>query len=340
MRETLARVSGSPARAVQSDRNGLPEIKGTIMSLLNIVKNGKAADPLYSVAETPGRRRAASLLDALLRRASADGPFTEIVDVTPELAEMLLDRNADNRFVSNHLVEAISRDITEGRWVCNGETVIVSDGGELNDGQHRCRAVVKAGRTIRTFMTFGVPRASRMTVDGQQKTRLPGDYLAMDGIANAHQVAAVAGYLWQIERFGSIPEHAHTSVYRPTKQQVGEMALRHREEISEALRVVPRKGSQKVASFGVLAVAYLLLSRATGDRDQVREYIARIVDGANLDTKNPIYVVRERLLKDKSQRKFRPHNGVELLLRGWNAHRRGRSIDKAQLGQGWPKIAR
>lgn len=297
-------------------------------------------EPLFTAAATTGKRRAEALLAALLRRAEKEGPFTEIVDLTPELAELLLASNADNRNVSPGLVEGISRDIIEGRWVFNGETLIVSIDGQLNDGQHRCLAVIKAARPVRTNISFGLDRNTRLTVDGQQKTRMPGDYLAMDGFANAHNIAAAAGYIWQIERFGSIPEKAASKHFRPTKQQVSEVAHRYHEDLQEALSAAPSKGSQKVASLSLLAVTYLLISRATEDKAAAKEFIRRIVDGVELAATSPIYVVRERLMKDKRERKFTPRSAVMLMLRGWNAHRRNQPYSKAQLGDNWPKIAR
>lgn len=284
--------------------------------------------------------QAEALLSAMLARAVRDGPFTEILDVTPDLAKLLLARNSGNRVISQQLIDGIASDIRDGRWVYNGETMIVAISGELNDGQHRCRAIVQAGISVLSNVAFGTSRESRLTVDGQQKTRVPGDYLAMEGFKDAHSVAAAAAYIWQIEKFGEIPLRAYAKHVRPTKQQIFEIAHRYRADLEEAFAAAPRAGSQKIASHTLLAVTYLLLARTTDDQDGAKEFIARVVDGADLSANSPIYVVRERLLKDKQKQQFTPRAAVELMLRGWNAHRRKLPYSKAQLGDNWPKIAK
>ena len=295
---------------------------------------------LFTASESMAKRRAEAVLSSLLKRMAAGGFVSDVIEVTPELAEMLLARNDGNRVIRRQLVDNIARDMADGRFVLNGEPIIISSCGMLNDGQHRCSAAVQAGKSFRSFVTCGVPRESRTTVDGQQKTRNPGDFLAMDGIANANNIAAAAAYVWQIEKFGSIPLIAHGGHFRPTKQQVSETAHRHYADLEKAFASVPRKGSQKLASYSLLAVTYLLIAKVTGDEEAAKDYIARVVDGANLDVDSPIYVVRERLLKDKRERRFRQSDAVNLMLRGWNAHRRGLSYGRAQRGDGWPKIAR
>lgn len=334
----FARVFGRPARAVQSKEHERPNTMERAMSLLKKPMPRKVA-PLFSAAETCGKRRAEAVLDALLRKAATEGEFSEVVDITPEMAEMLLSRNAQNRTVRQKIVDSIAQEIKEGRWALNGETLIVANDGSLNDGQHRCHAVVKAGRSIRSFVTFGVPRETRQTVDSEQNTRTPGDFVTMDGIADGNHVAAVAGYLWQIDRFGEIPRTSHAPGYRPTKQQVNEVVETRLAEIREALSAAPSKGSAKVASRSVLAIAYLLISKA--DPAAARNYIARVIDGADLSTKSPIYVVRERLIDEKRKRSVWPHKQVELLLRGWLAHRgRKTGLSKLQYMGSWPKIGR
>jgi hypothetical protein len=120
-------------------------------------------------------------------RARRDGPFTVKTELTPALAKLLLDSNPENRKISPWLVRQMVRDIKNGRWALNGETLIVALSEELNDGQHRCQAVIDADKSIRTMITFGVERESRFTIDTGQKKSI-GDHLDMWSRERAAQI--------------------------------------------------------------------------------------------------------------------------------------------------------
>lgn len=282
-------------------------------------------------------RRAVAWLSHRILRGNRE-IFSEVVTVTPELARLLLSRNHSNRSV-RALVEGIKTDIVEGRWELNGETIIVSKDGYLNDGQHRLLAVDESGLPIKTVMTFGVERETRFSTDtGSAKTS--GDLLSMSGIGNANSVAAIAGYLWQIERFGRIPEAAHAQGARPTKQQVQDMARRQQAKIEAALDLVPKRGSARIASHSLLTTGHIYLSSVTEDPDAVTEFLRRLVRGDKKDDRDPVFVARERMLEEKRKRHLWPAKAMEIVLRGWNMHRRGVSTGKIQLMGEWPKIAR
>lgn len=70
----------------------------------------------------------------------------EIMLVTPEQAYEWLANNPRNRAVRHKKVQAIAKDIREGKWVDNGDTIRLNiETGELLDGQHRLNAVFEAG---------------------------------------------------------------------------------------------------------------------------------------------------------------------------------------------------
>lgn len=141
--------------------------------------------------------------------------FTEIADITPDIARRLLENNSDNRPINKGLVDAITRDISNGNWKMNGETVIVSKDGLLNDGQNRLSAVIAANRSIRTAIIFGLPRETRMTVDmGRQ--RRTSDFLAMGGVKNSTYIAATVTLYINFSR----KRYANGGGVAPTKQDM------------------------------------------------------------------------------------------------------------------------
>ena len=88
----------------------------------------------------------------------SDLPNIKIVirELTPALAKELLSRTVINRKISRARVDQYKRLILAGEWrFTSNHTMAVSKKGALLDGQHRCMAVVEAGKTIFVILTYG-----------------------------------------------------------------------------------------------------------------------------------------------------------------------------------------
>ncbi len=130
-----------------------------------IVKMRKASPPANPVLPALNKSEVIEterLAKWLADRINSPEPIVEIVTLTPALARLLMTRNAENRPISEVNLERIKRDIRAGHFAFNGEAVVVSSSGELNDGQHRARAVAETGLPIQTVIVFGPQRETRM----------------------------------------------------------------------------------------------------------------------------------------------------------------------------------
>lgn len=262
--------------------------------------------------------------------------FSVTVDLGPELAHLLLQRNPENRPWRSTL-QQYKTDMLEGRWEFNGETIVIAVTGETNDGQHRLRAVYETGRTIRVMMVFGVARDTRFTTDtGIAKT--PGDLLEMGGFSNGNNLAAVAAYLWQIDHFGHVPLGPHAPQNRPTKQQVRATATAYYDKIEAAFAAI--KPSSKMCSYSLAIASCLHIAAVSGDQRAAEAFIIQLMKGTNLDSDDPIFVARERMLDEKRRHSIWPAKAMEIIFRGWNMHRRGERPTRIQLMGEWPRIAR
>jgi hypothetical protein len=276
------------------------------------------ADELFTAATNQDVRRASAWLEDRLKRASHGEPFSEITLLTPALAELLLKRNADNRAVRPLRLANYVADMKAGAWSLNGESIKISSDGFLNDGQHRCQAVVESGCAIKTMVVFGVARKSRTTLD-QGATRSPGDYLGMNGISYPNETAAAASLLWQYETRRRVSYH---SLYRPKKQQVQETFARH-PKLTDSVALIPRKGAVMAGGASVLAFCHYVFMHS--DASAANYFISKLVQGDGLLKKDPILVCRERLHADK---RMKVDEKVELIFRAWNASRKGKRLSK------------
>lgn len=105
----------------------------------------------------------------------------EEVLVTPEKAVEWLGCNIKrNRPILTDRETSYAHDMVSGKWIRNGETIKFDTNGKLIDGQHRLRAIVDTGLSIKMDVAYNVPEDAFKTID----TGAPRNYrqiMRMDG---------------------------------------------------------------------------------------------------------------------------------------------------------------
>lgn len=110
--------------------------------------------------------------------------------ITPEIATLYLIKNYKNRRPSKNRVLFYAREMREGRWQYNGDSIRFDSNGYLRDGQHRLAACVKTGIPIVCDVIRGLPPECFETVD-QGKGRTVTDFFDMDDIPNSSCVSSI-----------------------------------------------------------------------------------------------------------------------------------------------------
>lgn len=261
---------------------------------------------------------------------AADEPFMVKQMLTPALARILLDNNPDNRKITESLVEEYANAmIADSFDSLNGEAIKVAGSGELNDGQNRAAALLKAATELPFLFIFGVTRESRTTLD-QGKMRTSRDYMVMDGYGTttvAHAAASI--YLWQYRQFGTIRKRD-----RPTRSQIAKFAERHFDQIDESMKIIPRRNSGVFGGMALLTFAHLLFAEA--DRVKADEFMIGLLEGINLQEDSPIVSLRSRFSREKRLTRW---ERLEMMIRAWNAYYEGRELQNIICKGNLPPIA-
>lgn len=264
-------------------------------------------------------------LDECIAR-SGGGVFSEYVVLTPALAAELLRRNPENRTLRVSKLEQLTNDIRHGRWVFNGEPIIMSSDGYLNDGQHRANAVINANQSVPVLMVFGLDRESRITLD-QGSARTAGDYLAMGGTANATVQASIGRQVIAYEK------NEGKSLARASFITSGEIRSRCLSDAgigaSAHFAACHRKGAKVFAAPSLVGFCHYLFSSI--DRSDADKFLVQVCDGEGLRVRDPAYTVRDRLLVVG---RVGMETKVHIIMRGWNAFRQGRPLAMAKVLDG------
>lgn len=266
------------------------------------------------------------LMDLLERGKSEI--FTEILDVTQEIAEELLERNPDNRRVRargpNRSVQAYADAMLRGEWVVNGESIIVSSDGLLNDGQNRLYAVIRSGRTVPMQFTFGVERETRHTVD-QGAGRRPGDVLMMAGEKNTTHLAAAVHFVWAYDG----DRVFHNS---PSSDQLI-AALDTDPDLRQHVTKLQNLRKEFRLSVGAVTGAYHVCHRM--NPKVAVNFLADVTTGLNIGNgDSPVLRLRKRYQDHVTKRgAIGAVEQAALFIKAFNAYRQGRTMKILQWRQ-------
>lgn len=275
----------------------------------SVVGYTRYSPPMTAVSE------ARKWIDEQASRSSPHKLLTLTVELTPPLAEAILLKNPKNRNTSERKATEYARDILSDRWALNGEPIIIADTGELNDGQHRCRAVQIAGKSIKTQMTFGVHRDTRTTVDVGVK-RTSAQHLGMAGFQHYVQLSRAITTILTFKKTGKITTFSEG---RPTSSEIMEWADTHPEMIDSVVAGLSIYRHLR-ASAGLFGGLHYLFAEKS--REQADEFFSGLASGEMLGKGNPMFELRGTLIRDhKSKAKLPDAEIAARAIKAWNRFR-------------------
>lgn len=299
--------------------------------MLNMLtKEVEVAAQTPTKPQSEERRRIAEWLRDRIA-ASRKSPSAEVVTLTPVLAQLLLERNPVNRPIAVRSLEALKADVASRRWEFNGESIVVAKTGTLIDGQHRCQSVIGTGRSIETVIVFGPSEEARYTIDiGRPKTA--PNFLHMQGWKDSNVIAAMVSMLLQYRAAG----HINHGYIRATKTEIVQAAETFR-GIKASVDICRDASKKKLGSHSALAFCHYVFWRRSS-RELADQFIFSLIEGDGLRKGSPILYCRERL-RGMDRLAF-AESRCELILKCWNAWRRGEAINKIVLTGSLPKVER
>lgn len=110
--------------------------------------------------------------------------------VTPEMAADFLSRAAGQRPVGPSHVTFLAAEIAEDRWETNNDMITFANDGSLNNGQHRCHAIIKADKGAWIYVAEGLSTKAFAKMDTPRR-RSGADMIALAGGANYAITAAI-----------------------------------------------------------------------------------------------------------------------------------------------------
>lgn len=220
-----------------------------------------------------------------------------IAVITPEDATALLEHNSLNRPLRDQHVRRIAKQILEGKWKFNGDTIKISKEGDVLDGQHRLWAIIESKKPIETIVVYGIERDAFATIDTMRAVRTGGDVLALNGAARYRNIMASA-LTWLIRwQNKCITDH------RDPKHKVENSDIeRAYTENPGIVRAVERCGSLRgLANPSLVSFFYYLL--ANRNPDLAERMVTTLENPAGIGINDPFFRLRTYFTGDQNRRR-------------------------------------
>lgn len=111
------------------------------------------------------------------------GLMSGVIDVNPDWARRALESSLGNRNLNKAKIETFSKQMIDGRWNLNGETIVFDSGNHLRDGHGRCTAIIKSGCSVPMIVIRGIELTAWCTID-KGTGRSYQNSLQMMGVSN------------------------------------------------------------------------------------------------------------------------------------------------------------
>lgn len=259
-------------------------------------------------------------------------PTSYITIIRPDDAKRLLENNTLNRSISDRTVNAIARDMKNGDWVLNGESIKISTAGRLLDGQHRLSACIRADVPFKTLVIEGLPDYAMDTVDAGRK-RTAGDVLRLHGYVNNNTLAAAARMIMRYKQYGIRMQSGSTGGY--TNSEILAFIDANPVVVKCAQKAVQFNSvSGSLISPATAALIYYMFTQV--DEEDAERFFNKLQTGADLDELNPILKLRNYLIglrASKMSTRDTSYRTIVLAMKCWNKWRTGQPVANLRFSE-------
>lgn len=281
---------------------------------------------LVTVAAPPSPSPAVSI-EALIAPHVIESPIiARVVRVDQELAKALLAFNLDgNRRTPASATARLARVIGTDKWRVNGESLKFAIDNVMPDGQTRLKACIESGRSFDTVVLLNLPVDIYDSLDQGRKRKVE-DALTRHGVTHARVMAAA---VIAIDALKARSAPVSGSRWVGTDADEALSFINDNPRLSAS--VIATAPAVKLAPHSLLAALHFHFAGL--DPAMADTFFADLASGANLKDKDPVYVLREKLIDDtrtRAKNREAPNRWHTLawIILAWNARRLRKSMTK------------
>ncbi len=251
----------------------------------------------------------------------------DIIDITPEKALEMLQRNSRNRARNDKHIMFLADQMSKGMWFFNGEPIQFSINNELLNGQHRLFAIIKSNTTQRCVIETEVEGDVFGTYDTGKK-RTAGDVFHVNGIDNSVALSSMVraymalnmGILGSSNVGSANTKTSIVDVYK-TYEQKPQLFSDILKEASHLFRKLHILKPSEIGSY----IAYLVIDKGHA-WDKVDSFFKQLCLSDDIEN-GTIRVLRDKLINSGLRGyKMTAKHRRALITKAWNAFIRGKEF--------------
>lgn len=237
----------------------------------------------------------------------------EVASIDPNGARRLLAVKRSSAPVRLQQVRQYAEEMKQGRWVLNGDPVIIGRSGALLSGVLRLEACVLANASFPALIIRNIEDSSFETIDAVRR-RTVGDILSIRKEVHGRVLASALGIIW---RYSS---GDYTKTFRSPSPQTLLAILGEHPEVRLSVSLT---AGLVVLPHGVAAAMHYLFSRV--DPDLADQFMTEL---RNPEPKSPAVSALRRQLLNLAERggAKRQAHLIGLTIKAWESHRTGQDV--------------
>lgn len=248
---------------------------------------------------------------------------SDIILVSPAVAEQWLGKNTGNRNVRRAHVEKLASDMSSGNWYMTDESIKFDRSGRLIDGQHRLHAIIKSGTSVLTRVTRGLAPEAQNYMD-TQSVRTASDALGFNGMTHTAIIASVARIDLAV-RAGK----PQVRGFQVTHAGVIEWVSQH-PTVEDAAGFASRYARKTDCRPAMVGYTYMKLSEI--DAQDAHDFWVAASEKVNLRPGDPVIALTNRLAEARRNREQLGNDALlSLIYRAWNYRRAGKPWRTARV---------
>lgn len=262
--------------------------------------------------------------------------------ITPEQAGRLLMTNGNNRNISKATVKQYIEDMTNNKWVLNGDTIKVYnqtrnprlpiEKHKLIDGQHRLSACKQSRVPLTTLVAIVDTEKVFETID-TGKRRSASDTLYIYGHKNCATLAASLALIKKIDLGGLTPVSPGGS----SSSKIKNHELLELLEKYKSMPLSVQYASGNKARFPTRPAAMSVLHYKFCEIDQISgvDFLNQLHSGANLTETSPILHLRNAILtRRNSDIALSNFFIIKACYHAWNNWIKGHEVSRLYVTKG------
>ena len=259
-----------------------------------------------------------------------------LMEVTPDIAQDLLNNQVVNREISKTQVKRFKSAHSGGYWCFLGDPLRIANTGKLMDGQHKLVSLIEADRSEEFLIIEGQPESIFDLID-QNRTKQLKDILKNAGATDPNAQSGIVSMLWKL-KYNPINSSRYGLATNPS--------LREARLFWQSLGGDDTFHSIKV--FGALAKREVRLSQTVAgtmryitdldNAEKSQRFWASLIEGTNFDGRDDpaqrlwkflnLEAVKRENTRGANSRRFDDDEALAWVYFAWSNYKAGARLRK------------